>query len=187
MPAEPKKRVVVLYWAEDPGRLRVAIAQHLRALEYAAGIEVVYVNTLRGAPAWIGRFRPDAALLHTTFLCLRWSHLFPTWKWRMRWVAELECPKIAMPQDEYDHSEILDEWLYELGVTTILSNFDASDRGLLYPIMGSRAAFGKALTGYVDDATAASTGARLQPIAERANDIVYRASHLPFWFGSHGQ
>lgn len=187
MPPERKKRVVVLYWAEEPRRLRVAIAQHLRALEYAAGVEVVYVNTCRGAPAWIRRFRPDAVLLHTTFLCLRWSHLFPTWKWRMRWVSDLECPKIAMPQDEYDHSEILDEWLYELGVTTILSNFDESVRDLLYPIMGSRAAFGKVLTGYVDDATVAVTRHRLEPIAKRPNDVVYRASHLPYWFGSHGQ
>ena len=130
---------------------------------------------------------PDAVVLHTTFLCMRWSHLFPTWKEDVRWLADLDCAKIALPQDEYDHSEVLDEWLYELGAASILSNFDDRFRETLYPLMHDRATFGQAFTGYVDDATVGELANTLPSLETRPFDVVYRASHLPYWFGSHGQ
>ena len=184
-----RKRVLVLYWAHDPSALRVAIAHHLRALDYVpGGVHAIYVNTHDDPPRWLRRLKPDAVILHTTFLCMRWSHLFPTWKWGYRWIAELDCQKIAMPQDEYDHSEVLDEWLVELGVSTIMSNFDASHRGTLYPLMQSRARFEHAFTGYVDLASVDELDViGVKPIERRATDIVYRATHLPYWFGSQGQ
>ena len=119
-------RILVLYWHPDPfEEMRVAIRDHLGVLENSSiRHEILYYNAVDGAPSWICHCRPDAVLLHTTFLCLRWSHLFYEWKWKLRWVRDLDCVKIALPQDEYDHSEILDEWLFEWGVSIIFSNFD---------------------------------------------------------------
>jgi hypothetical protein len=34
---------------------------------------------------------------------------------------------------------------------------------------------------------ASSCAAQLRPVSERAFDVVYRATKLPYWFGSHGQ
>jgi hypothetical protein len=92
-----------------------------------------------------------------------------------------------MPQDEYDHSEILDEWLRDLGVDHIFSNFGATLRPLLYPLMAQRAAFQHAFTGYIDEHTARELEPRLQASASRPLDVVYRATRLPYWFGSLGQ
>ena len=36
------------------------------------------------------------------------------------WLAGLDVPKVALPQDDYDHAELLDEWLAELRVTDVL-------------------------------------------------------------------
>jgi hypothetical protein len=47
--------------------------------------------------------------------------------------------------------------------------------------------FRGALTGYIDDAMARRCATQLRPIAARTHDIVYRATQLPYWFGSHGQ
>jgi hypothetical protein len=181
------RRLLVLYWSETPRTMRIAIEHHLRAFSADASAEVLYYNTRHGAPAWLGSLPIDAVILHTTFLCLRWSHLFPAWKWQLRWINDLRCVKVAMPQDEYDHSEVLDEWLSEIGVSVIVTNFGEDLRPVLYPRMRQRATFLHGFTGYVDEAAARTSARRIAPIAERPFDVVYRASHLPYWFGSHGQ
>lgn len=183
-----RRRVLVLFWHPEPHNIRNSIRQHLEMLETAEPRpEVWYCNTFLPTSSWIRAMRFDAVVLHTTLLCLRWSHLFTLFKWRLRWVADMDCQKIAFPQDEYDHSEVLDEWLYEWGVSVIFSNFDEPQRRRLYPLMRDRARFHKAFTGYIDESSGGHIARRLQPIHRRRLDIVYRASHLPYWFGSHGQ
>jgi hypothetical protein len=183
-----KPRVLVLYWNPPGNTLRGAILDHLRALEHIQHPpDVLYVNAWDGGPRWLDRVRPDAIVLHTTFLCVRWSHLFPTWKWSLRWIADLDCPKVALPQDEYDHAHVLDEWLAELGVDLVVSNFDATARASLYPSQAGGATFVHGFTGYIDEAAAERLAPTLLPHVERPLDIVYRASHLPYWFGSQGQ
>lgn len=182
------QRVLVLYWHPDRKPMRAAIGHHLRVLGYAkVGHHVIYYNTVDNAPRWLRHLDFDAVILHTTFLCMRWSHLFYIWKWKTRWINDLSFAKIALPQDEYDHSEILDEWLAELGVSVIFTNFDESQRKVLYPIMADRATFHKCFTGYIDDRAARRYASKVTPPEIRPHDIVYRASHLPYWFGSHGQ
>jgi len=118
---------------------------------------------------------------------MRWSHLFYRLKWELRWIKEFDCIKIAIPQDEYDHSEILDEWLYEWQVSAIFSCFDEETCKTLYPLMYGRASFYPALTGYIDDKAAERIKSGLLKMERRPNHIVYRATKLPYWFGSHGQ
>ncbi len=183
------KRILVLYWhRESIDKMRAGIRHHLRALEHSkVKYEILYYNTVSGAPEWLRHLNFDVVVMHTTFLCMRWSYLFYHWKWVHRWIRDLECVKIAMPQDEYDHSEILDEWLYEWGVSVIFTNFDECNRKILYPIMHDKADFYKCFTGSIDENVARQYEERLLPIEERPNDIIYRATNLPYWFGSHGQ
>jgi hypothetical protein len=105
----------------------------------------------------------------------------------LRWLAAHRAVKVALPQDEYDHAHTLDDWLAELGVAIVGTNFDAVHRPTLYPRLHGTCRFVKCLTGYIDDAMAASIAPTLRPSAERPLDIVYRASRLPYWFGHHGQ
>jgi len=182
------RRILVLYWHPDPNGIRDAVRHHLEALNTIDGShEVWYCNTFEPMPAWVRHLQFDSVILHTTLLCMRWSHLFPGFKWRLRWVADLKCLKIALPQDEYDHSESLDEWLYEWGVDVIFTIFDESRRRELYPLMHQKARFQKCLTGYIAEDVASLLAFRVEPVAQRRFDIVYRATHLPYWFGSHGQ
>jgi hypothetical protein len=148
---------------------------------------VWYVNTFGGVPARLRRVPWDAIILHTILLCLRWSELFAWIRQELRWLGDLPCPKIALPQDEYDHSELLEEWLLELGVSDVFSVFEGPARTLLYPRLAGQATFHKCFTGYIDEATARALSSRLVPTLTRQFDIVYRATHLPYWFGSHGQ
>ncbi len=181
-------RILVLYWHPGPGEMRLAIHRHLHVLDRSeTRHQIIYYNVHGGAPGWLGRLDLDAVILHSTMLCLRWSQVFYASKWKLRWICGLNCVKVAIPQDEYHHSEILDEWLFELGVTIIFSNFDETKRKLLYPIMHNRATFYTCFTGYIDDSDAQRCQAILRPARVRLLDVVYRGSHLPYWFGSHGQ
>ncbi len=168
--------------------MRPAIYAHLHVMDWSeVSHNVLYYNAFYPPPNWLRHARFDAVILHTTFLCMRWSHTFYDWKWKLQWVADLDCGKLAMPQDEYDHSEVLDEWLYEWNVSVIFSNFDRSHHAMLYPLMHKTASFYKAFTGYIDEKAMSRWGGRQPPLEERPIDIVYRATRLPYWFGSHGQ
>jgi hypothetical protein len=166
--------------------MRHAVRQHLHALD-GRGARILYHNAIDPAPPWVIRTTPDLCILHTTFLCARWFDDFETYRRRFRWISGLHCPKIALPQDEYDHAGLLEEWLLELGVTSVHSCFGPEERSTLYPMLGRHVRFHDALTGYIDEVAAAELSARIVPHSKRALDIVYRATKLPYWFGSHGQ
>jgi hypothetical protein len=140
-----------------------------------------------GAPSWLRYFHFDAIVLHTTFLSIRWSKVFEYWKWQLQWIKDANCVKIAIPQDEYDYSMILDEWFFEWNVSVIFSNFNEEQRQILYPKMHKIGVFYKCLTGYIDDKTAQEYAKTAIPIDARNFDIIYRARRLPYKFGSHGQ
>jgi hypothetical protein len=151
------------------------------------GTEVLSYNAVHGVPQWLGRLRFDAVVLHTTFLCQRWNIWFEQWRKHTDWLADLDALKIALPQDEYHHAETLDSWLDDLGFSVVGTVLDDTHRADLYPRLSGKAAFYEVLTGYVDQAAAEEIAPRLLPLGERRYDIVYRARHLPYWLGSHGQ
>ncbi len=178
----------MLYWAEPLRPLRSTIRQHLRLFESTPGRpRVFYLNVALGIPKWISRVHFDVIALHTTLLCARWFPQAVDVRGTLDWIAKIPVPKVALPQDEYDHSAVLDDWLTDLGVTVIGTNFSEAHRSILYPRAAARARFVHVLTGYIDAGVANRVVPKLRPAAERPFDVVYRASRLPFWFGHHGQ
>jgi hypothetical protein len=166
--------------------MRLALHQHLHLLE-DRGLRILYRNAIDPAPPWLAWTEPDLCVLHTTFLSARWNYDFEEYRRRFRWVSKLRCPKIALPQDEYDHAAVLDEWLLELGATSVYSNFGPDHRPILYPRLEGHIEFHETLTGFIDEDAAAELAGRIVPHSQRRCDIVYRARNLPYWFGSHGQ
>ena len=188
MPTEPsgERRLLLLYWSPGGRRLRLGVDRHLRALTRLPGRNhIVVYNAGRGAPSWLARFKPDGLLLHTTFLALRWLAGFERRRARSAWIGELRVPKLAFPQDDYDHAAVLDEWLEELGVDVVLTALP-EHAGVLIPRTAARAEVRRVLTGYVDERDLASR-ARPTPLTQRDVHVVYRATSLPPWFGSHGR
>jgi hypothetical protein len=174
---------------DSPDRIRLSIQHHLHALDRGdVPHDIYYYNSFEEPPDWLLQEPFDAVILHNTFLCFRWTgDFFYSWKEKFRWIADFKCPKIAIPQDEYDHAEVLDEWLYDWGVSIIFSNFDERHRKLLHPLMYDKADFYRCFTGYVDEDAAQRQRRQLIPYEERPLDMVYRARHLGYWFGRIGQ
>ena len=183
------RKVLVLYWTPlAPSTIRAAIRHHLEAIKQGPSAhQVTFWNLFdRGGPL-LRRGKYDAVILHTSLLCLRWFDSFPTWRRRLSWLSDVDCLKIAMPQDEYNRPEILDEWLRDLGVEHVFTNFGADLRPLLYPYMSQHAQFQTVFTGYIDTNTASRLETRLAASKDRPLDVVYRSTHPQYWFGSRGQ
>jgi hypothetical protein len=180
-----RPRVLVLYLHQKGTELRLALDQHLHALDHADS-RVLYHNAFLKPPRWLAWTAPDLCVLHTSFLAARCYHDFETYRRRFAWVSDLRCPKVALPQDEYDHSAVLERWLLELGATSVYSCF-SEQRAVLYPQLETGARVRQTLTGFIDEEAASKVAARMVPHSERPHDVVYRARKLPYWFGSHGQ
>jgi hypothetical protein len=180
-------RVLLVHLTPHPRAVRLTIRQHLDALERLPSAWVLPYNAVNGIPLWLGRLDFDVVVLDTTILCMRWTPGYEAWRRRSDWIAEVDALKIALPQDEYHHSETLDEWLDDVGVTVIGTVLDERHRDELYPRMSKKAAFYELLTGYIDESAAERLRPRLEPRSRRELDIVYRARNLPYWLGSHGQ
>jgi hypothetical protein len=184
----PPRRLLMLYQHTVPGRLRTALRQKLHVLEHSlTPHEIVYWNAGYTVPKAIRELPVDAILLDTTLLEARWAPEFPARRATFDWLAERRVPKIAFPQDEYDHAHVLDDWLADLGVDVVFSIFDAAAHPALYPRCAGRVRFERCLTGYVDEAEVARTAGLVRPHRERPLDLAYRARRAPFRFGTSGQ
>jgi hypothetical protein len=181
------RQLLLLHYTPRPRTIRLTTKQHLDALTRIPGTRVLSYNAVNGAPSWLRHLRFDAVALHTTLLAVRWNAYFTAWRRGLDWLADVDCLKIAFPQDEYDRAHVLDDWLDDLGVSVICSVLDDRHRADLYPKLHRKAEFHGILTGYIDEASAERVRTRLAPTRERQFDLVYRARHLPYRFGSHGQ
>jgi hypothetical protein len=134
-------------------------------------------------------FRFDAVIFDTSASSFRTRsphYKFLADKERYSFIADWDAVKVAFPQDEYDRSAFLDDWLADYHFDMIYSNL-CQHSAMLYPRMSKQARILPALTGYVNDTDIEALGAFAKPFAERRVDIGYRARFLPARFGRHGQ
>ena len=108
------RRILALYWYPDL-TLRCA-APSQRTFECSAPELMASFTTMRFCTTWLLRTRFDGVVLHNTFLGVCWNHDFEVYRKAFEWLPERGATTVAIPQDEYDHSEVLDEWLAEMHV-----------------------------------------------------------------------
>jgi hypothetical protein len=96
--------------------------------------------------------------------------------------GDSKAVKIALPQDEYDQTARLDDWLASWRVDLIYSVCYAH-RDVFYLKASQHAEIVEGLTGYIDDADIAMMRRFARPFADREIDVGYRARNLPPYFG----
>jgi hypothetical protein len=151
-----------------------------------ARLDVTVVDGWQKIPEPIIKNQFDLILLSPMFLCARYTpDLLEVIKVKFDFVSQSRAIKIAMPQDDYDCSEILDSWLYEWGVDVIYS-VCPENWNLLYPKCSSEKDIRLGYTGYILDNQMISLG-KTKRWSERTIDVSYRASKLSYNFGELGQ
>ncbi|WP_157210353.1 hypothetical protein [Turneriella parva] len=127
----------------------------------------------------------DAIVLDVTVLGLRWGEpsVFEKFLRDYRFLAKRNAVKIALPQDEYDCSALLDRWLCDWQVNIVYSVLPDHAR-VLYPQYSQKGKIFPAFTGYISDALLKR---KPKPFDSREIDIGYRAKKLPPYFGWIGE
>jgi hypothetical protein len=184
-------RVLVLHEIDDPASARRTSINHAFCLiKYAPQHEYTLHSARQPVTARLRNQTFDAIILDTTFLCWRWAKPKALWLDRILkeydFVAKSDAVKIALPQDEYDHTKVLDDWLANWKVDLVYSVcHEHSDE--FYPRTGRHAQIVEGLTGYIDDTDVALMRKFAVPFGERKIDVGYRAKALPAYFGRLGR
>lgn len=184
-------KILLLHNHANPSRLRRTSFNHAFAcLKYAPWHSYDVVCHGRPVRDDIRKASYDLILMDTSFLWFRWMKpralYAEEYSSSYDFIAASSAVKIAFPQDDYDHSAILDEWLERWKVDIVYSSC-AQHADVLYPRTRRHAEIRNALTGYVDDADIELAGRVAKPLAARSIDIGYRAADLPPQFGRFGR
>jgi hypothetical protein len=187
VPPRPRKTIVVFYHARQWLPLREANEAHLWSWGRYSKHRVIYVNAGFGVPwHFLRHIDIDAVVFDTIFLSLHWSPEY----FRMRTAAcapvgKLSCVKIAMPQDEFIHTDLLVEFFAGVGVTHILTCSEVCDWPKIYGKLDlDRVRLSTVFTGYVDEEKLPDL--KTVPLSDRPIALGYRAWNNPFWLGGHG-
>jgi hypothetical protein len=179
--------LVVYYYAAYP--LRASVRDHLYSFRRHSRHTIAYLNlATTEVPADILRTPFDAVIFHTAFLSARWSlELFAQLVERIRVLKAMPAVGIALPQDEFIHTDVLCDFIREFQVAHVFSVAPPSEWPTIYASVDRQAVrFHEVLTGYLED----DTVRRIERLAARAGrrtiDIGYRAWRAEPWLGRHG-
>ena len=182
-----KPILVVYYSRECP--MRTAVFDHLYSFRRHSGRPCYYLNLAERRPGrHLSHLGFDFVVFHTTFLSQRWdlAH-FQRVMDKARPIRDLSGVKIALPQDEFLHTDVLSEFLLDFNVSHVFSVMPESEWPRIYPrIDRARVKFFRVLTGYLEDQTLARIERLAVSTPRRDIDIGYRAWRAAPWLGRHG-
>lgn len=182
-----KLKVLVLHQMGDPRFRREAV----RALEYMIpesrdDINCIVHDASIPFPEYLKSIDWNLIVLGPTFLCNRYNEAaYNKVLEKYSFISHSSACKIALPQDDYDCSGILDEWMITWSVDRIYT-VCPEHWDVLYPKSLSRGIVKLGYTGYISDEWI-KMWKFPKDYSKRSIDVSYRASKLPPNFGSIGQ
>jgi len=180
--------ILVLYHSRL-APVRPAIADHLFSFRRHGGRRCIYINlAVRSVPSWIHRLDIDLVVLHTILLSDRWQpDDFRDVVLRMRPLKRVRAPRVAIPQDEFIHTDLLVEVLDDLDVDHVFTCAPEEEWATIYgPLLGKGVGFTRVLPGYLEPETVKRIERLSFQVPTRDIDIGYRAWKPKPWLGRHG-
>lgn len=169
-----------------PSSRQTTIDHVLCYLRYLTDARILY-HHVRQPPQRLQDFGPiDLVILNYCFLAHRTTDDWAYFREAYAFIGELDCPVVALPQDDFNANALLDEWLAELDVTEIWSPIE-ENVAVLYPTSIKTILFRRQLTGYVDDRRVAELSLRVTPISQRPIDVGTRVRFSPPSLGRYAQ
>ncbi|MBL4854265.1 MAG: hypothetical protein JKY25_08515 [Robiginitomaculum sp.] len=184
-----RKTILVVYYTRGVYPLRSTIETHLYALKRYSKHRVVYINIALGWP-WdtIRSMSFDVIVFHTSFCGMRWGRdVFNKFTAIVREIGTYPALKIAMPQDEFIHTDMLSKIIDDFNVDIVLSCADESQWPIIYKnVKRNTVKYKTVLTGYIDEKVLRRIQSFHKPLAQRKWMISYRAWRAAYWLGEHG-
>lgn len=137
-------------------------------------------------PDYVKDINWNAIVLGSTFLC---KCIHPTEFQETivnyAWIKNSSAVKIALPQDDYDCSQILDKWMVDWKIDLLFSVL-TNNLDILYPKFSKNGEIRLGYTGYISDRWI-EKWKNVKSHSDRSIDVSYRASNLPENFGKIGK
>jgi hypothetical protein len=182
-----KLNILVLHKLGDPRKWRTAV----RDLEFMLPTNAPEHNYIVHAteiplPDFVKEISFDGIILGPTFLCDRYSpRKFSKTLNKYDFIRTSDAFKIALPQDDYDCSAILDQWMVDWK-TDLVYTVCPEYWPVLYPTFLPKNKIKLGYTSYISDYWI-DYWQEPKPFAERRIDVSYRAGKLPPNFGRIGK
>jgi hypothetical protein len=180
---------ILMVYCCDVYPVRETIRDHLYAFRRYTPHRWFYLNVAASTvPRSLSRVSFDAVVFHTTFLSQRWSPaLFARRVAGVRPLKEVHAIKVALPQDEFIHTDILCDFINEFGIDHVFSVAPPTEWPEIYSTVDFRKTkLSQILTGYLDEKTVARIASLARSAPPRTIDIGYRAWRAAAWLGRHG-
>ena len=180
-------KILIVYHKIYERDIRATIDEHLYSFRRYSIEKCYYLNAALGIPAYLKWIKFDLIIFHYTFFAWKW---FPKAKTgflkRCERLKEVRGYKVAIPQDEYVHSDAVCSFFREFGIKTVFTCLPETEWQKVYPREKSGLEhYVTVLTGYIDEGAVARISKYKKELREI--DIGYRARKLPYWLGRHGQ
>jgi hypothetical protein len=182
-----KLNVLVLHKMGDPRYRREAV----RSLEYMIpeckpDLNCIVHDADIPFPEYLKDINYHLIVLGPTFLCSRYNpRLLKSVKRQYKFIRDSDACKIALPQDDYDCSGILDDWMQDWNVSCIYT-VCPNHWTVLYPNSSRNTEIRLGYTGYISNELI-ETWDHPKRRSDRSIDVSYRSSKLPANFGRIGE
>lgn len=182
-----KFNILHLHRLGDPRHWRESV----RSLEYmirdsCQDVNCIVHDTEMPFPGYLKEMNYHLIVLGPTFLCNRY---YPSVLKKIlhdyEFIASSSACKVALPQDDYDCSGILDQWMIDWNVDLVYT-VCPEHWEILYPNYSQKGLVRLGYTGYISESWLHGWST-VKPFDDRTIDVSYRASRLPANFGSLGQ
>ena len=170
-------------------KVRKTILDNLYCFKRYSRHNYYYLNTFSGIPFYIRNIDFDLVIYHYTFTANKWNRKeFGKVLDKCSELKKVRGHKIAIPQDEYVNSDIINKFFLEFGIKTVFTCLPLSECSKVYPRTECEVDdFYHVLTGYIDDRSLEKYKLDKPPRhSDRKFDVGYRARNVPFWLGAHG-
>jgi len=181
------KILIIINQHEYP--LRSTVRDSIFCFEKYYDAEIFYLNTARlySIPSHLKEIKFDLVIFHTVFMSFRWglekeyNRLYKL----LQYFRECSFTKVAMPQDEWIHTNLLNKFILDFGISRVFSVSPESEWPIIYnKIDFSKVNFHRILTGYIDPSVVEKYSN--PSLSDREITIGYRAFKAPPWLGKHG-
>src|SRR2546426_8269821 len=180
---------ILILYANPSYPMRTAVEDLIYSFRRYSEHKCFYANLVpRPLPSYLYRVGFDLVIFHTTFLSYRWTpKLFAMVREKAEPLKHIDAVKIALPQDEFIHTDILCDFINDFGVNYVFSVAPESEWEKIYASVDrQKVNFHRILTGYLDERTIRRVKNIARSVTERPIDVGYRAWHAAPWLGRHG-
>jgi hypothetical protein len=181
-------KILVVYYHYRGYPLRATTKDWLYSFERYSGCLCYYANLAFGFPTYLKDIEFDLIVFTDMFLSKR--NLLRFFDKAVEYCQPLKgvsAKKIAVPQDEFYYTDVLNHFINAFGVEHIFSVAPESEWGKIYPLVDrDKVKIDFVLTGYLDDEIVKFYDGLSRENISRDIDIGYRSTPLRYSLGRFG-